>query len=66
MSAITTYHVYPPDDQITHEISEHCICGPRQEILGEDGVYEVYYIHHCLDGREMTKFPDLHDKDYDD
>lgn len=49
MSAI--FHIIPENDQVDHEISFGCICGP--DITDEYGGWLVS--HHSLDGREKDE-----------
>lgn len=46
---------------IDHEFSEDCVCGPRcVPVERDDGSISWVYVHHSLDGRELTEpAPDL-------
>lgn len=49
-------HVHPVDDQIEHQLTDDCPCGPesRRELL-DDGSDGWLIVHHSLDGREKTE-----------
>ena len=47
-------HVYPLGDQILHYADEDCVCGPRAELVTNDGDHWIY-THHSLDGREARE-----------
>lgn len=45
-------HVYPPDDVVSHELTDDCVCGVRNDpILRDDGSINWVVIHFALDGR---------------
>lgn len=49
-------HVVPMRDDITHEQSDECVCGPRNEAHAQpDGSVRFVVIHHSLDGRESRE-----------
>ena len=49
-------HVVPVGDLIEHPLSDDCLCGPRVEpVPREDGSTGWLYVHHSLDGRELTE-----------
>ena len=49
-----TAHVRPLGDVIDHELSEHCVCGPRMELVrAKDGGDGWVCVHASLDGREV-------------
>lgn len=55
---MSEYHVTPNSDLIDHvEHGEDCICGPDIELWPSvvDKTVHVIFIHHSLDGREMTE-----------
>jgi hypothetical protein len=45
-------HIRPVADQIEHEWSEECVCGPKVETT-KSGV--VMVTHDSLDGRELEE-----------
>lgn len=48
-------HVIPVRDVIVHE-SQDCVCVPTQEaVFRDDGSCNWLYIHHSLDGRELSE-----------
>lgn len=51
---MTTVHVYPDKDLISHETEgDECPCGPDTEpVPRADGSYGWLITHHSLDGRE--------------
>ncbi len=54
---VDVWHVYPVGDQIDHEMSCYCICGPRLEKIEaeENDGCAVLATHHSLDGREANE-----------
>lgn len=48
---MSNLHVVPVDDLIEHETDEDCVCSPTPR-FGEGG---PVYVHHSLDGREVTE-----------
>lgn len=48
------YHVAPVNDLIDHNTqSPACECGPRAEVVSENGVvYGTVIVHTALDGRD--------------
>lgn len=50
-------HVTPVDDLIEHDTHhDDCACGPTVErVECGDGSDGWLYIHHSLDGRELTR-----------
>lgn len=49
-------HVSPLGDQIGHELTEECACGPRVEpVERNDGSTGWGIVHHSLDNREATE-----------
>ncbi len=43
-------------DLVQHEMTEDCVCGPTPEpVKREDGSMGWLYVHHSLDGREMSE-----------
>lgn len=49
-------HVVPVGDLIEHPLTDDCLCGPRVEaVQREDGSTGWMYVHHSLDGRELTE-----------
>lgn len=49
-------HVTPVDDLIEHDARSDCACGPTPErVERADGSDGWLYIHHSLDGRELTR-----------
>ncbi len=59
MVAQDRVHVYPVGDQVAHDIDDDgCVCGPTAEpVKRADGSVGWLYIHHSLDGRELTERP---------
>jgi hypothetical protein len=50
---MSTLHIIPISDEVGHDESEDCICGPDQEFVeGPEGTGWLV-IHHSLDGREQ-------------
>lgn len=47
-----TVHTFPVEDQVRHDFSEHCACGPRI-VRYLNGARQI--IHHSLDGRELAE-----------
>ena len=51
-----TIHVMPVNDEVMHENTRDCACGPTVEhvpnVGGPDG---WLYTHHSLDGREADE-----------
>ena len=45
----TEVHVWPTNDDLEHELTDECICGPRPEFSPES---LPMYTHASLDGRE--------------
>lgn len=53
---MSDYHVYPVDDLIEHDRStEDCVCIPRVEAVDTDDGTNWLYVHHSLDGRELSE-----------
>ncbi len=53
-------HVFPINDLIVHDTDhgDDCVCGPTVEpIENAHGTISWLYIHHSLDGRELTEPP---------
>lgn len=49
-------HVIPRADQVQHEPTEDCVCGPATEpAKRDDGSYGWLHVHHSLDGREQQE-----------
>ena len=49
-------HVHPVGDLIEHALSDDCLCGPRTEpVQRDDGSMGWLYVHHSLDGRELSE-----------
>lgn len=51
-------HVMPIGDLVEHETTSLCLCGPTGEIIGPEdtgGRPAMMYIHHSLDGRELSE-----------
>lgn len=49
-------HVKPLGDLIEHVSAEDCACGPAAEpVKRDDGSVGWLYVHHSLDGRELTE-----------
>lgn len=57
---MTTWHVYPVGDVITHDTdTDDCPCGPTTTpVVADDGTVNFVSAHHSLDGREF------HEPDY--
>ena len=48
-----TAHVVPLGDLIEHDLTDDCMCGPRQQLVKiADGSDGWLVVHHSLDGRE--------------
>lgn len=50
--------VHPLNDLIVHDVDgeDACVCGPRVEpVERPDGSFGWMYVHHSLDGRELTE-----------
>lgn len=46
-------HTYPTDDEIDHEPTPDCICGPTHEpARRHDGTRMTLHVHHSLSGYE--------------
>ena len=57
---IGAVHVYPVNDQIGHEISDECPCGPDIEcVMSDDGPDGWLVTHHALDGRSDAMYGDI-------
>jgi len=53
---MSSYHVFPVGDYIDHDAGgEDCVCGPSVEVLVDGGPMDWLYLHHSLDGRELTE-----------
>jgi hypothetical protein len=54
---MTTYHVLPVRDLITHDSDgQPCACGPTTKLVPQpDGSNGWLITHHSLDGREKTE-----------
>lgn len=51
-----TVHVWPVADLVEHEHIADCPCHPTETILArDDGALTFEYVHHSLDGRELTE-----------
>lgn len=48
-------HVLPRGDQVAHEATADCLCGPRAELVRVVGGDAWLYVHHSLDGREQAE-----------
>lgn len=52
-------HVHPVHDEVPHELSDDCICGPSCEFIDPDtGIAYPsgpLVVHHSLDGREFEE-----------
>lgn len=52
---MTSLHVTPENDLVSHQLNDECVCGPRVEWFDPD-TGEAYdgslVVHHSLDGRE--------------
>jgi hypothetical protein len=52
---IITGHL-PPEDDIQHELTDDCPCGPSSlPVVDVDGVVGWVIVHHSLDGREQRE-----------
>ena len=52
----TEVHAVPLDDEIVHDFSEECPCGPRKRMIPREGRPDGWvYTHHSLDGREFSE-----------
>lgn len=51
-----TVHVVPVNDQVAHELTDECVCGPGCLIVDrDDGSVGVVVKHSSLDGRELAE-----------
>lgn len=49
-----TYHVYPVDDLVEHDLdSQDCACNPRIEVQPNGN---IVVIHNAWDGREQVEY----------
>jgi len=48
-------HMLPVKDQVTHELDETCVCGPRVEHVPRPGGSGWVLVHPSLDGRECVE-----------
>jgi len=62
VSDVQYVHVLPNMDAIEHECNEECACGPDAEFVGDD---TILYLHHSLDGRELSEPEDWHREEVD-
>jgi hypothetical protein len=52
----TEVHTVPLDDEIVHEFSTDCPCGPRARCIPREGRADGWtYTHHSVDGREFNE-----------
>lgn len=52
---VNTHNVYPLDDVQEHSLSQYCLCHPRLQEVGLNG---LIIIHNSWDGRERTQLVD--------
>lgn len=46
-------HVVPRADLVPHQLDDDCVCGPRFELVVNEGGPDGHmHVHHSLDGRE--------------
>jgi hypothetical protein len=60
VSGQSSYHVYPIDDLVEHDMTSdgECVCGPETvPVERDDGSIGYVIVHHSLDGREQHETP---------